>query len=45
VRHSFCAGKPVVVDGALPGLDLADLREDARAATARLIARRAAALG
>ena len=45
VRHSFCAGRPVVVDGALPGLDLADLREDARAATDRLIARRAAALG
>lgn len=40
VRHSFVAGREVVRDGALPGLDLAVLAEDARAATDRMIRRR-----
>lgn len=45
VRHSFVGGAPVVVDGKVPGLDLAELGEDARRVTARLIAARQAALG
>lgn len=44
VRHSFVGGRPLVIDGRLPGLDLADLAEDARSARARLAARRATAL-
>ncbi len=39
VRHSFVAGRPVVRDGKLPGLDLGQLRDDA----ARIIARLATA--
>jgi hypothetical protein len=44
VRHSFCAGRPVVADGRLPGIDLAELRDEAERATARLIEGRRAAL-
>ena len=36
VRHSFVAGRPVVVDGRLPGLDLAELASDAHRVTAAL---------
>ncbi|MAC89145.1 MULTISPECIES: amidohydrolase family protein [Alphaproteobacteria] len=39
VRHSFVAGRPVVRDGRLPGLDLADLARDAARITARVAAR------
>ncbi|MGR3501645.1 amidohydrolase family protein [Pseudaestuariivita sp.] len=45
VRDSFVGGKPVVVDGRLPSLDLAELRAEAEEKTARLIALRAGAVG
>ena len=38
VRHSFVAGRPVVVDGTLAGLDLKDLAAEARDVTAALAA-------
>lgn len=44
LRHSLVAGRPVVVDGRLPGLDLAALAEDAAATVARIAAARAAVL-
>ncbi|GAA4480589.1 amidohydrolase family protein [Gluconacetobacter asukensis] len=37
VRHVLCAGRPVVVDGAIPGLDLPRLMARARAVVARLM--------
>jgi cytosine/adenosine deaminase-related metal-dependent hydrolase len=40
VRHSFCAGRPVVVDGRLPWLDPGELGDAAARATAYLIERR-----
>lgn len=43
IRHSFVAGRPVVVDGRLPGLDLTTLADDARRITAQVIARKGAA--
>ncbi|QEW23327.1 Isoxanthopterin deaminase (plasmid) [Paracoccaceae bacterium] len=36
VRHSFVAGRQIVRDGALPGLDLETLADDARHVIARL---------
>ncbi|GGE24771.1 8-oxoguanine deaminase [Primorskyibacter flagellatus] len=36
VRHSFVGGNPVVTDGRLPWLDLAELRDDAARITARI---------
>jgi cytosine/adenosine deaminase-related metal-dependent hydrolase len=36
VRHSFVAGKPLVVDGRLPGLDLGQLGDDAQASMSRM---------
>ena len=44
LRHSLAAGRPVVVDGRLPGLVLAALAEDAAATVARIAAARAAVL-
>jgi len=44
VRHSFVAGKPVVKNGAIPGLDLAELHHDANCAVSTLFARRKDAL-
>jgi cytosine/adenosine deaminase-related metal-dependent hydrolase len=40
VRHSFVAGREVVRNGTLSGIDLAALAENARAATGRMIRRR-----
>ncbi|MFK7893199.1 MAG: amidohydrolase family protein [Granulosicoccus sp.] len=40
VRDSFVAGKPLVVDGKLPWLNLNELRDDAQRLTARLIEQR-----
>jgi cytosine/adenosine deaminase-related metal-dependent hydrolase len=39
VKHAFCNGRPVVEDGAIPGLDLAALAAAARAAVARMVTR------
>ena len=36
VRHSFVAGRPLVVDGKIPGLDLRDLATEARDTVARI---------
>jgi len=44
LRHSLVAGRPVVVEGRLPGLDLAELAEDATATVARIAVARAAVL-
>ncbi len=44
VRHSFCGGRPVVQDGLIPGLDLAELRSDAERVTRRLMEKRQAAV-
>lgn len=38
-RHVLVGGRPVVVDGALPGVDLEEIRRDARAQAERLWAR------
>jgi cytosine/adenosine deaminase-related metal-dependent hydrolase len=38
VRHSFVAGRPLVVDGRLPGLDLVQLGEEAQASITRMTA-------
>ncbi|HCQ65716.1 MAG TPA: amidohydrolase [Rhodobacteraceae bacterium] len=40
VKHSFVGGRAVVRDGAIPGLDLADLGREAARVTANLISRR-----
>jgi cytosine/adenosine deaminase-related metal-dependent hydrolase len=42
VRHVLVAGRPVVVDGALPGVDLEEIRRDAGVQAQRLWARMAA---
>ena len=39
VKHAFCNGRPVVEDGAIPGLDLAALAAAARVAVARMVTR------
>lgn len=39
IRHSFVAGREIVRDGAVPGLDLGALADAAQAATRALIAR------
>ncbi|MBL9059294.1 MAG: amidohydrolase family protein, partial [Mangrovicoccus sp.] len=44
LRHSFVGGRPVVVDGRLPRLDLGALAENAARTVARLTAARAAVL-
>jgi cytosine/adenosine deaminase-related metal-dependent hydrolase len=43
-KHSFVAGRPVVKNGAIPGLDLLDLAETATSTVSRLKAGRAATL-
>ncbi|MEM9249590.1 MAG: amidohydrolase family protein [Pseudomonadota bacterium] len=45
VRHSFCAGNPVVRNGRVPWLDQETLRDEAWDATRRLVATRAEARG
>lgn len=40
VKHSFVAGRPVVKDGAIPGLDLTELGQHAAHLTRELMARR-----
>ncbi len=45
VRHSFCAGKPVIADGKVPWLDPDALCAEVPDATRRLIAARQAAFG
>jgi cytosine/adenosine deaminase-related metal-dependent hydrolase len=42
VRHVLVGGRPVVVDGALPGIDLEEIRRDAATQAQRLWARMAA---
>lgn len=42
VRHVLVGGRPVVVDGALPGVDLEEIRRDAARQAQRLWARMAA---
>jgi hypothetical protein len=42
VRHVLVGGRPVVVDGALPGVDLEEIRRDAGTQAQRLWARMAA---
>ena len=44
VRHSFVGGKPLVVDGAIPSLDMGQLRDDAHRLTVKLRENRRAAL-
>ena len=44
VRHSFVGGRPLVVDGKVSWLDMAELQDDAQRLTARLREKRAAVL-
>jgi 8-oxoguanine deaminase len=37
VKHLFCAGREIVRDGAVPGLDVAALLASARAQVARMV--------